>query len=428
MAESDFYSAPTYEAPATSGVARERSAWAILVVAFVVFCLLAVGVPLSVRWYLQNAMRPQVAGLTSNAGTTLVVEHDGEVPVALPEGARKTDVREGMRIEENDTTSSSVLSLFDDSTVIVFPNSELTIEQMRAPRFRRSARPNQIRLNVPRGQIRVNVASPDSRPVAMVVETPHGETSFAEGSYSVDVSNSRTQVTVRSGAATVVGSTGEAVTLETGERSRVALNEAPTGPLPAAQNLIVNGDFRRAIAASPLTQGPLAEGWVVYNNQGGDGGAVDGTVELVSVDGRRAVRFLRTNSRNNHGETGIRQTLNKLVAPYDSLKLRFDVKLINQSLSGGGQLNSEFPLMVRVNYKDIYGNDNHLVRGFYYKNPDDFHVDEIGRQIPPDTWFQFEIPDLTSELQDPLIITSIQVYASGWDYESLVSEVGLTAE
>lgn len=427
MAKSDLY--PTYDTPETTGISRERTAWAVLLIGFIIFCLLAVGIPLSIRWYVQNATRPQLASLTSNAGTTLVIERDARQPAAIPEGTRRPDIREGTRIEENNTSSSSVLSFFDDSTVIVFPNTEVSIEQMRTPRFSRSTLPNQITLNMSRGQIRLNMAPVGSRPTDLIIETPHGQTILEkEGSYSIDVSNKRTQVIVRAGTAQLAGDQGDPLILEEGERGLASLNEAPTGPLDAPQDIVVNGDFRNAITASPITQGPLAEGWVAYNDQGGDGGEVDGSAEVVVADGRRSVRFYRTESNNNHGETGIRQTLNKLVAPFDSLKLRLDAKLIYQSLSGGGQLSSEFPLMVRVNYKDIYGNDNHLVRGVYYRNPAGYHINETGQQIPRDTWVQIEIPDLKEEMQDPMIITSVQIYASGWDYESFVSEVGLIAE
>ncbi len=413
------------ESPSTG---REQLAWAILLTAFAIFCALAVGIPLAARWYVHNATRPQLATLTSTLGTTLVVDPSAPNPFAVAEGARKPDVREQNRIE-TDANSSAVVRLFDESTITVFPNSEVTVERMRTPRFRRSPLPNEIVIRVGRGNVRVNIAPSFARPLRMVVYTPHATVELVEeGSYSVEVSNDLTQISVRAGRAQVTGAVGATVSLPAGRRSQVKLGQEASPPLPAAQNLIVNGDFRTAISAVPITQGPLAEGWVVYNDQGGDGGNVDGTAEIVVDEGRRAVRFYRTGSRNNHGETGIRQTLNKYVGDYQRIKLRLDVKLKYQSLSGGGQLNSEFPLMVRINYKDVYGNDNHWVVGFYYQNEAGFFINETGNRIPRDTWFPVEIPDLQAQLQNPLIITSVQIYASGWDYESLVSEVGLIAE
>ncbi len=417
--------------PYTSGpssASRERLAWAILLTAFAIFCLLAVGIPLTIRWYIHNATRPQLATLTGTLGTTLVIAPSVPSPFAVAEGVRRPDVREGNRIE-TDAASSAVVRLFDESSITVFPNSELTIERMRSPRFRRSPLPNEIVLRVARGTVRVNVAPPGTRPLRLIVHTPHATVRLLEeGSYSLEVANNMTQVSVRAGKAEVTGAVGPTILLPAGRRSQIPLGEEASAPLPVAQNLIVNGDFRTAISAAPITQGPLAEGWVVYNDQGGDGGTVDGTAEIVVDEGRRAVRFYRTGSQNNHGETGIRQALNKYIGDYETLKLRLDVKLKYQSLSGGGQLNSEFPLMVRINYKDVYGNDNHWVRGFYYQNDAGFFVNETGQRIPRDTWFPVEIPDLKAQLRDPLIIMSVQIYASGWDYESLVSEVGLIAE
>lgn len=419
------YDTYSYE---TSSASRERLAWAILLTAFAIFCALAVGIPLSIRWYIHNATRPQLATLTGTLGTTLVIDPAAPNPFAVAEGARRPDVREGYRVE-TDTGSSAVMRLFDESSITIFPNSELLVERMRSPRFRRSPLPNEVVIRVARGSVRVNVAPPGTRPLRLVVYTPHATVELLEeGSYSFEVTNNMTQVSVRAGQAHVTGSVGPTILLPAGRRSQILLGQEASAPLPVAQNLVVNGDFRTAISAAPITQGPLAEGWVVYNDQGGDGGTVDGTAEIVVDEGRRAVRFYRTGSQNNHGETGIRQSLNKYISDYETLKLRLDVKLKYQSLSGGGQLNSEFPLMVRINYKDVYGNDNHWVRGFYYQNDAGFFINETGQRIPRDTWFPVEVPDLKAQLRDPMMITSIQIYASGWDYESLVSEIGLIAE
>ena len=40
------------------------------------------------------------------------------------------------------------------------------------------------------------------------------------------------------------------------------------------------------------------------------------------------------------------------------------------SLSGGGYLGTEYPLMLRLRYRDAAGNGQTWYRGFYYQNPE----------------------------------------------------------
>ena len=137
-----------------------------------------------------------------------------------------------------------------------------------------------------------------------------------------------------------------------------------------------------------------------------------------------------------HTETGISQVINRDVLDFESLALRMDVKLLHQSLSGGGYLSSEFPVMVRIDYKDVYGIDRFWTHGFYYQNVDDYPIQldvwgqPAGEQIPHAVWYPYESKNLMSALGDirPARIHSIRIYSSGWNYQSMVSEVGLIAE
>jgi hypothetical protein len=132
----------------------------------------------------------------------------------------------------------------------------------------------------------------------------------------------------------------------------------------------------------------------------------------------------------NHGETGIIQVIDKDVRDFTSLELHISVRLLDQSLPGAGMLSSEFPVMVRLDYKDAYGNDNFWTYGFYFKDPTaNWHISD-GEKTPHSVWYPYESPNLMEELGDfkPALITSVQVYASGWDYQSMASEVQLLAK
>lgn len=406
---------------------RERVAWAILLIAFFVFVVLAVSTPLAVRWYIRNATRAQPATVQGSSATTLISMAGAPGPLALQAGARQENVGEGSTIS-TDNTSQAIITLFDHSQITVFPNSEVTLQRMRRPRFNRSSRANEIVAEVTRGRVRATIPPQGERLLRFDVRTPQAHASLREGSIAIEVSNDVSHVSVRAGMATVAGQTGQAVVLIEGQRSDVRLGQAASAPLPAARNLIQNGDFENPLAMLPIKQGPVAEGWEAYNGQGGDGGEVDGSVEVGTWGNRRAVRFYRSGSNNNHGETGIRQDLgSKHVADYRSLRLRADINIVNQSLSGGGYQSSEFPIIVRVNYRDTYGSENHWTHGFYYQNPANYHI-ENGELVARDTWYTYDPPNLKDLIPDLVFISSIQIYASGWDFEAFVSNVELIAE
>ncbi len=393
----------------------ERVAWAVLLTAFAIFCVLAAGIPLGLRWYIINATRPRHAALEVISGTVLVEEPGAGEAIGVTD--KKDDVVEGATITA-DASSQAILTLYDDSTVIVYGGTQIVLSRMRSSRFDISPKPGLIELEVKGGRIRVGVAPPVKSPPIFEVFTPHASARLDEGSYSVDVGNTVSQFTVRSGQA-MVESAGQTVAVRQSERATVELGQPPAGPLPAAEQLIVNGDFRQ----------PLSVGWQVYNEQGADGGEIDGTVEIVDSGDRRAASFSRLGEDGNHCETGIIQRIDKDVRDFSSLNLHVDVRLIYQSLSGGGYLSSEFPVIVRLDYKDAFGKERFWTHGFYYQNQDNYPI-QGGEQIRRYLWYPYESGNLMEILASvkPVYVTSIRIYASGWDYHSMVSEVGLVAQ
>jgi hypothetical protein len=158
---------------------------------------------------------------------------------------------------------------------------------------------------------------------------------------------------------------------------------------------------------------------------------------VVENGGRSAVRLSRREQdTGNHTEAAIQQRLDQDVRDFDRLEVALDVMLNFQSLSGGGQQSSEFPIIVRLDYKDLWGNDKFWTHGFYYQNEAGYPIalDPWGRpsgeEIPQGVWYPYESGNLTDLLGEnrPAQITGLTVYASGWNYESLVSEIQLIVE
>ena len=394
----------------------QRIAWLVLLSAFAVFCLLAVTVPLSIRWYLVTATVSHEATLEAITGTVLVWEPGASAPIGV---TGSINVREGSTIY-TDSSSRAFLTFFDNSTATLSFDTEAKLAAMRSARFGLSSDPDSLFLNIPRGQVNIGVALSMNGPLEFQAISPHMGALLKEGSYSLKVTDDSSRVIVHLGTAQVMAQ-GSTVSLEQRERTTVRRGETPDEPVAAAQNLLVNGGFEE----------DLSVGWQAYNEQGGDGGEVDGEISVVELPGTnsRAVTFFRAASEGNHCESVIRQDLDEEISDLvTSIGLYLRVRLVNQSLSGGGYLSSEYPLMIRLDYEDVYGSEAHWTHGFYYQN-EDGNPTMYGEQIARRVWFDYGSGNLLETIYPrPARLKSLLIYASGWDYESMASDVSLVVE
>jgi hypothetical protein len=379
----------------------ERLAWAVLGTAFFTFCVLIISIPLGVRFYLKSAYQEQDTQLERIEGTIQVRKADGSAPQAVTDSAI---LGPGDRVVLG-STDWATLGFFERSNVFLFGNTDVELLHVRSPRFRVSDRPNEVVLSLAAGMVRAGVALPTDRDTRFQVLTPHA---------SLDL----TEAIVRSG--------GSRMVLLQGMRTKVDLAGIVADPLPAAQNLVVNGDFLE----------PLSTGWITRSVVL-DPLVAPPSIELVQDGGRGAAHLLRREPDDgNHTEAHIYQRLDHDVRDFRVLEITLDVLLEFQSLSGGGQLSSEFPIIVRLNYKDRWGNDQFWTHGFYYQNRDNYFIaadpwgQPAGEQITRGVWYPYESGNLLELLGDqaPAHVTGLDIYASGWNYDSLVTEIQLIVE
>lgn len=389
----------------------QKVAWAILLASFFAFCTLAASIPLTIRWWIITATTSHDATLEVISGTVLVRVRGMPPDVGV---TSQREIPEGSVIR-TDANSKALLTFFDDSRVTIFPGSEVRLIKVRSPSFALSPRSNEIALEQNAGRIRVGPALPTSRLTDWRVSTPHSQISLSEGSYSVMVSNEASEIAVRRGEATVEAE-GQTTILPPGKRVVVALGEGPSDLLPAAHNLIINGDFSRGLS-----------GWRTYPTQGQEG-VEGGEAELTTLEGREVLRLYRRGEEGVHTETGIIQQVDQDVSDYLSLQLRLDVRVNSHSLGGGGYLSSEYPVIVRIDYEDEYGSAAHWYHGFYCQNAQN-NPTLNGEGIRCGVWYPYEESNLLEILEpSPFYIRSVQIYASGWNYESLVAEIGVLVE
>ena len=397
----------------------ERVAWTILSIAFVTFCSLSIIVPFSLYWYVINATTSFTTEVTSVRGTVLLDDSGAELSSSLTDG-NTVSLEESFKVSTDDT-SQAILTFFDASSLTMYGNTSIVLLETKEPRFGVSPNPTKIVVELQKGRVRAT-SSRSREDVNFDILTPYARIELDQGSFSVDVAEEEVQITTRLGQAKII-SDKHTAQLEQGERAVVGIETPLAAPLPAAQNLLESSNF------SPT----FTDTWEIYNINSFE--TVTTTVEVTTFNDS-SVLLLRNHGQDNvHTETGVIQEVNKDVRDFQSLRVFAEVRLIRQSLPGGGQLGSEFPIMLHMAYKDADNNDRDWYHGFYYEPAPENYIlydqpDNSSERIARYIWYPYESINLLTTLgpAKPIFIKSIRIYASGWIYESMVANISLLAQ
>jgi hypothetical protein len=402
----------------------ERLAWVVLLGSFLVFVVLAVTLPLTARYIMRYATVGQQARLEPTLGTLLLYPSPSADAVAVT--SVKEGIGEGSTIVAAEASTQGSLAFMDsedEGTVLgsvqLYAGTTLDVERIRRPFFTSSPEPYHVRLYLEKGQARIFSNSADERPLRVELETPHGVIELDAGSYQVSVNEEQTDITVRSGRALLSHQEDGNIAINANQSAWMTVEDFAHEPLTAERNLLRNGDFSE----------PELDAWKA---QAKAENVTPGTVMVYEREGRWVAHFSRDGKDevNVNTEVNITQVVEKDVNIYDDLSIRLDVKLMHQSLPGAGYLSSEYPLRVEITYTDIYGKVLTWGHGFYYRDPEDGWQIVNGEKIAPYSWYTYQSPNLMEELAStrPARINSVRIYASGWNYQSMVSEVYLVAE
>lgn len=398
----------------------ERTAWIILFSAFGTFCLLAILIPASIRWYIISTTESFATEVTSVRGTVVIGNATTELLSSLTDG-NTTSIEEGF-VVSTDNTSQAILTFSDDSSLTMYSDTTIILRETRSPRFSLSPNPTKILIEVQKGRVRAT-SSLSREALNFDITTPQAYIELSEGSFSIEANEAETQITTRLGQATVIAA-GQQVTLSQGERALVDQGTSPSPPLPAAQNLLKDSDF------NPTS---LGNSWESYEDDLTE--VVTTTAEVLTFQDRSVLLLRSEGADNVHTEVGVIQQVNEDVRDFQSLRIFAEVRLVRQSLPGGGERGSEFPIMLRLDYKDADNNDRQWYHGFYYAPKlDNYRLytepfnssERIARFI----WYPYESENLLTSLgpAKPVSIKSIRIYASGWIYEAMVVNVSLLAQ
>lgn len=420
-----------------------RRAWGFLSAASICSLALWTAVAGAAYWYRGHATVTQAARVDVVQGDRAFIRNAHQrnwsaVSAAPTRGsdparAQVTEVHEGDTLRTEEATRI-LLTLWDGSTVEVFERTQLDIVELRTTQY--ISRAKTVTLRATRGLVRVALAPGDySRSRFQVLSgdatvlMTEGGVSTGGGSFLVDVTNgpdgesiAAVRASVRRGVGAVRVGDRE-VRLNANEQTIVPAGGPPGPPSAARRDLVANGTF----AADPAVPRQRFAPWLDTSTPGQADGPF-GVLTSVSdtIDGRavNALEIYRSTDSTDPAITGLRQPLNVTVADFASLELTADVKVIEQNLPGGGVAGSEYPLIVRVDYRDASGASKSRIWGFYVlpdpaaKNPPN------GQFLTAGEWFPLRV-DLRGLTPQPVRLESIEVYASGHGYRARVTNVAI---
>jgi hypothetical protein len=420
-----------------------RRAWLVLTIAFTAFAVLLTSAGTGAYIYHRSAMQQREGRL----------ETSGEVLLQPRNETKFKQVRDGEVVREGDIIKvqsgmQARLVFFDGSALQLAEESQVLIEELQSSRFVDAEK--RIRLSQRQGWTRLTVAPATDYRLGrftvqlegMEVETQSRPGEGAEISFElrpyvealgepVKPPPQEARVAVYAGSARVWAG-GDEVLLNAGQVTALT----PGGPLmpPAAlpHELIRNGDFTQLAVHGDEVR---PSWWLITADQGGDFGNLWGKTELTyrEIDGELApvVVFERRLNAKDNAVHGIQQPLDLPLSHFRKLRLRVTFQVRYHSLSGGGIKDSEYPIIIKVTYRDRQNRSIAWYRGFYTHNEAKLPVDN-GIQVPQGEWYTFsqDLLQLTSKRNEPepVYLETLDIYASGHDFESAVAKVSIEGE
>lgn len=434
------------------GVAeRSRQVWIVLtacLLAFVALCTMSI---FGVTSFVSGFTVAQSAHLEPYAGSNMILIRHGtveEVKVSTP-----IQLQEGDSVKTEGTGSTGdrgLVRLFDESTVNLSFNSQITLDTLRTNDFGRSL---DVRFTLNRGSLQVNRGQQQADTnTHYVVATELAEVEISAGSkvrFNIEEIEDRTiQVEVVSGSARF-RSKGETILLGPSQMAWVSYRNVPQGPLVAETNLIANGNFVDGPTTSSeyIEEGGLGiAGWYPIRDEGSIP-VPRGSITITSELDRPVARIQYEANPNQYARVGMSQQIQKSTEFYSTIELSATVKLVRQQDSGRGALNDLYPLTIRVYYSDSDGDPHRWEVSFYYGDEDEVLTDTFKVKLPVGKWEttdeireirvaaaqgNADLAQINAQLfklppQDVYYVQSMEVFGSGTSFESWITNISLLA-
>ena len=435
----------------------ERTAWIVLVGAFALFCTMTLSSAFGVIHYLFRSTVPMPAVLQVSKGTIGItgadlretVERSSEELTNTVTSISTDSLSQAtIQFRDNAGTDSESAALL--AAVTLQGNTFVTFNHAIRPRFDWSQDPQRVQFSRLKGQLDVIVTGVGAHPFLMDIYTDDLNTD--KGVRIQSVTNGRYRLSVSEDEVRLLNLAGE-VSAFFGDELDLRNSVKAGGELVArignrsirtydkTANILKDGDFS---LQSPGVGQLYSPGEPLNWNCGGlPEQDPPGSYSLLEFDGRVGVSLRRYNNATTHGEISCIQEFADEgldVRSYDSLSVLATFKLNYQSLSLCGKEGSECPLMVHITYTiddSPLDNRGNWFRGFYYEGQAtgthkkicssclQEHVD-----TNPSVWYTFDsgnLLNLIAEDRQPAYINAIRFYASGHQFDTVVSELMLLA-
>lgn len=433
--------------PDTGPLPPERIAWIVMLAAFALFCTVTLSTVSVVYNYLFRSAVPMPVTLQVATGTIGIVPGTDPTVVAVREDRDLTNTVTGISTDSLSQATILIRDRAEDAeadsllaAVTLQGDTQVTFNSASHPRFEWNRNPQYVLFSELKGELDLLVSGFGDR--AFLMDIYSDDLSTDKGVNVQIGSNGRYRLSVTEDEARVLILAGEAVAYFRDEPSRSAV-------VASGQELIVRIGARsfslRGATESVLRSGSfsLLEGsraaaaltdWRCSVRQRQ---APPGDYSLVRFDGRVGLRLSRFSNAQSNGEARCTQTFpgeGLLVSEYDSLRVVTTFRTNYQSLSVCGREASECPLMLQISYFSENGRSlQHWFRGFYYE--DDVSADARKRcdtciedhvDINQGVWYTFDsdnLFNLIAETERPERIKAVSFYASGHQFDTIVSEM-----
>jgi phosphotransferase system HPr-like phosphotransfer protein len=443
-------------------------AWGILLLAFAIFCTIALFTIIAVHYYFFLSTVPMDVTVASVRGGVSYTPLDlnertvGESPQVLNIG----------NVVEPNPQSQGIITFRDpyqNGQVVATisldnSNSSMTLRSAVRPRFDWGDARFLIEAERVNGDIEVQVSEGyDSSNFLLLLETTQG-TSIrvsSSGKATVRVTDGLTEVINERGEVVLLDRSLPAKSIPRGHIGRIRTGqpniEVVQNPLI---NLVQNSTFSEELFLVEENRN-YPDIWRCGNVPGS---APSGMISTTQAEGRQALQLVR-GPTETHGETYCEQGVipSEDVSPnwidvrnYNYLSLKTSFFINYQSLNRCGQQGSECPLMVRIDYVAPPLEEGEeprslaLIYGFYAVNnlnPLPIDCSGIPDCIQPadwpyfcqsckqehifireKQWYTYSTGNILPTLQfKPEYITNVRLYASGHQYDVRVSELSLFA-
>ena len=421
-----------------------RLAWTVLLSALVVFCITATALFLFVRWFLFESTTPMIVTL-SVAKDTVVIQ------TSTSEGAERAtrELSRGVRLT-TDSSSQGYVTFTDPyshevvATLTLLRDSSVVVGDAVRPRFEFSTRPYMIDVSSLSGNADVDIVPELTRSILFDVSSSGGFVRMdSTGLYALTGGDESVAIFNRAGETVVVNQAAQSRSVPAGMQGLLNDEDGLITLSVPMINILPDGRFDTFNPAN----NELSSAWGCYS-QRDDPDSPPGEYRREIVNGRSVMHIVRASqpdqSARNHAQTGCLQYLNTVSTPlpvttfnYLEIQATMMIRWQPDMLNACGQRGSECPVMVVMKYVDGSGTEREWRHGFYSRYEQSvgwpLRCDTCAQdheRLNQDTWFTYtsgNLMQLLPEDQRPAAISSIEFYASGHEYEVLISEIALMA-